>query len=79
MHCSASATPPVKEVVKHDHTGRLVDFFSHSRLAEEVCYLLENEHEARSLAKNARAFVIDNYDLDEICLPQQVKWVEALQ
>jgi len=74
----ASDTPPLREAIKHDQTGRLVDFFDVSTLANEVCTLLDDPAARQCLGQNARAFAQDHYDLKTICLPGQLSWVDTL-
>lgn len=73
-----SDTPPVREVIFKNQTGRLVNFFDPKELAEEVINLLEDNSERARLGKNARAFVRENYDLKRVCLPKLLDWVESL-
>ena len=74
----ASDTAPVKEVIKDGETGLLVDFFDKDALTKTVVDLLENGTQRRALGAAARAFVQENYDLKQICLPRQLAWVDAL-
>jgi len=74
----ASDTQPLREAIAHDKTGRLVDFFDHQALAKEICQLLDNTKLRARLSKNARAFAIKHYDLQTICLPNQLAWVNQL-
>ena len=74
----ASDTQPLHEAIVHDKTGRLVDFFDHQALAKEICQLLDNAKLRAKLGKNARAFSIKHYDLQTICLPNQLAWVNQL-
>ena len=74
----ASDTQPLREAIAHDKTGRLVDFFNHQALAKEICQLLDNAKLRAKLGKNARAFAIKHYDLQTICLPNQLAWVNQL-
>ena len=82
MSCSAaivaSGTTPVREVIRHGETGRLVDFFDGQALVDEVCDLLEDETARRSLGVAARALMRDKYDLHSICLPRQLKWLSGV-
>jgi len=71
----ASDTAPVREVIKHNETGLLVDFFDANALSEKVSYLLENSNGRKRLGGSAREFVIRNYDLKTICLSKQELWV----
>jgi glycosyltransferase involved in cell wall biosynthesis len=74
----ASETQPLREAIIHDKTGRLVDFFDHQALTKEVCQLLDHAKLREKLGKNARAFAIKHYDLNTICLPNQLAWVNQL-
>ncbi|MDB2376353.1 glycosyltransferase family 4 protein [Gammaproteobacteria bacterium] len=71
----ASDTQPLHEAIKHDETGRLVDFFDHSMLANSVTQLLDDEDTRVRLGKAARVFAIENYDLAKHCLPKQIQWL----
>ncbi|MGX0901689.1 glycosyltransferase involved in cell wall biosynthesis [Roseovarius sp. MBR-79] len=71
----ASDTAPVREVITHDETGRLVDFFDTGALVAEVCALLEDAEARRALGQAARRLIEARYDLRGICLPRQVEWV----
>lgn len=73
----ASDTAPVREVIQHNETGRLVDFFDHSALTEAIMALLDDETARERLGVTARAFVREHYDLRTHCLPQQLRWVET--
>ncbi len=74
----ASDTDPVKELVTHDETGRLVDFFDRDALIAEVCNLLDDAALRTRLGQAARKHVVSHYDLKKICLPGQLKWVHDL-
>lgn len=74
----ASDTQPLHEAIVHGETGRLVNFFDPDALAGEVAFLLNNPTEAHRLGANARAVAQSRYDLNTVCLPAQMKWVEAL-
>lgn len=74
----ASNTQPLLEAVDQGETGRLVDFFDSTGLANEVCALLDDPAAREKLGINARAFAQANYDLKRVCLPRQLQWVEAL-
>ncbi len=52
----ASDTQPLHEAIKHDETGRLVNFFDHNALADSVIELLEDEESPSALGQAARAF-----------------------
>lgn len=74
----ASDTAPVKEVIRHGETGRLVDFFDGEALVAEVCGLLDDPAARAGLGRAARAAMRQNYDLHRICLPRQQRWVAQL-
>ena len=73
----ASDTQPLHEAIKHDETGRLVNFFDQNALATSVIELLDDEEARVRLGEAARAFAIENYDLKSVCLPKQLQWVQA--
>lgn len=74
----ASDTQPLHETIRHNLTGRLVNFFDVQGMANEVCALLERPEERASLGANARQFARDHYDLKTVCLPKQLEWVKSL-
>lgn len=75
----ASRTAPLLEAIEHDVTGRLVDFFDVDGLARQVCALLADAPARQRLGAAARGFAQVHYDLDAVCLPQQLRWVEGLR
>jgi glycosyltransferase involved in cell wall biosynthesis len=74
----ASDTQPLHEAIRHNETGRLVDFFSPASMAAEVCALLDDPAERKRLGANAREFARAHYDLKSVCLPRQLAWVREL-
>lgn len=74
----ASDTAPVREVIRHGETGQLVNFFDPAALARQVTALCENPKERVRLGTQARAFAVEQYDLETRCLPAQVAWLQAL-
>ena len=74
----ASSTGPVKEVIKDGETGKLFDFFDEVQLAEKVCEILSDPTEGKRLGAGARKFAIENYDIEKVCLPKQIAWVESI-
>ncbi|MFA7270911.1 MAG: glycosyltransferase [Sterolibacterium sp.] len=74
----ASGTQPLAEAIRHDETGRLVDFFDVAGLANAVCDLLDDPAARARLGSAARIFARANYDLKTVCLPKQLQWVEGL-
>ncbi len=75
----ASDTQPLREAIRHDDTGRLVNFFDVPGLANDVCALLDDPVARQRLGANARAFAQANYDLKTVCLPRQLQWVQGLE
>jgi glycosyltransferase involved in cell wall biosynthesis len=74
----ASNTAPVREAITHDETGRLVGFFDKEDLIAQVVDLLQNPTERERLGNAAREYAIAHYDLQAVCLPKQLEWVERL-
>lgn len=74
----ASDTAPVREVISHNETGWLCDFFDVDALTEAVCALLEDSTARARLGSAARKFAQAGYDLATVCLPAQRRWVESL-
>jgi acetyl-CoA acetyltransferase len=70
--------PALREAIVQGETGRLVDFFSPAQLASETIALLGNAAERDRLGRNARQFAVEKYDLQSVCLPRQLEWVESL-
>jgi glycosyltransferase involved in cell wall biosynthesis len=74
----ASNTQPLHEAIKHNETGQLVNFFDPAALAHNVSQLLDQPRERARLGANARSFAQQHYDLQKVCLPQQLAWVNNL-
>jgi glycosyltransferase involved in cell wall biosynthesis len=74
----ASDTQPLHEAIRHNETGKLVNFFDHATLAKEVCHLLDDPATRQQLGANARLFAQAHYDLQTVCLPKQLAWVTGL-
>jgi len=73
----ASSTAPVEEVIKHEKTGLLFDFFDVGALAENVNNLLKDPVLRKKLGEQARKLAVSQYDLKTVCLPRQVSWVKS--
>jgi glycosyltransferase involved in cell wall biosynthesis len=74
----ASDTSPVREAIQADVTGKLLPFFDVDAWAQGVHQLMESADERKRLGENARLEAIKRYDLQTVCLPQQLAWVIAL-
>jgi glycosyltransferase involved in cell wall biosynthesis len=73
----ASRTPPVEEVMRDGENGLLVDFFDIEGLADRICGVLAGKRRER-LRRAARNFVVNNYDLNTICLPEYLRLLRRL-
>jgi glycosyltransferase involved in cell wall biosynthesis len=74
----ASDTAPLREVIQHGQNGLLVEFFAVDDLVQSVCRLLNSPAERKRLGAAARSTAIAGYDLNSVCLPKQLAWVEEL-
>jgi len=74
----ASDVAPVQEVITDDVTGRLVDFFDKDALVAAVSDLLDDPDARVRMGQAARQLMIDKYELNKICLPRQVDWVNSI-
>lgn len=74
----ASDTAPVREMITPGETGRLVAFFDVDALVGEISALLEDAKAREALGEAARAFIRKHHDLQSVCLPRQIGWVEGL-
>jgi glycosyltransferase involved in cell wall biosynthesis len=66
-----SDTAPVREVIRHEDNGLLVDFFDSEAIAGTLARVLEEK--PQHLRDRARQTIVEGYDLTTHCLPQ---WVE---
>ncbi|WP_108485259.1 glycosyltransferase family 4 protein [Oceaniglobus ichthyenteri] len=82
MACEAaivgSATSPVEEVITDNETGVLFDFFDAKAMVDQVERLCNDAPLRARLGEQARARVIERYDLKTVCLPRQFAWVADL-
>ncbi len=58
--------------------GLLVDYFDAEALATTIAAVLADPQGHRPLGLAARATVVERYDLKRVCLPQQLKLVDAV-
>lgn len=73
----ASKTAPVEEVIENGRNGILVDFFNPSALAQTIADAVARRSELQPLRAAARQTIIDRYDLQRHCLPEQLRFVMA--
>ncbi|WP_200282344.1 glycosyltransferase [Rhabdochromatium marinum] len=73
----ASDTAPLHEAIIPNETGRLIDFFDVQALTEQLCDLLDDAATRKRLGTHAREFAQTHYDLQSVCLPRQLDWVES--
>ena len=71
-----SKTPPVTEVITHGDNGLLVDFFSPKQIAEQVTQALESSGDFIPIRQRARQTIIDCYDLQRVCLPRHLAYID---
>ena len=74
----ASDTPPVREVITDQKEGLLFDFFDNPSLVAKVCAVLDDEQQMKNLRTAARARVIEQYDLQSVCLPAQLDLIHQI-
>jgi len=61
----ASATAPVQEVIRHEETGLLADFFDVEGLARQALRVLKDPGACRPLGATGRALVQERYSIDK--------------
>jgi glycosyltransferase involved in cell wall biosynthesis len=71
-----SSTPPVMEVIRDGENGLLVDFFSAEAIADRVDEVLEHPDRMARLRQNARATILEGYDLAKL-LPEHLQWMKS--
>lgn len=74
----ASDTQPVREAIIDGRTGVLTDFFDRQALVDRLCALLDDPERRRVLGAQARAHAREHYDLQRVCLPAHLAWVDTL-
>ena len=73
-----SRTPPVEEVLREGHNGRLVDFFDAEGLAARLAEALAAGDALQPLRDAARRTVVERYDLRRRCLPAGLALLDRL-
>ena len=72
-----SRTAPVEEVIEDGVTGHLVDFFDVDRWAETLIRVLSDPDAQAGIRAAARQHITRTYDLNRICLPRLMRFVET--
>lgn len=75
----ASDTAPVRDVIKHNETGLLVDFFDTRALVEQVSNLLIKKDHREQFGASARGLIRNSFDLNAHCVSKQLKWIETIE
>ncbi len=70
-------TGPVEEVLRDGVNGRLVDFFDVEGWSAALTDALAAPERHAPLRRAARATVVENYDLQKVCLPRLLRFVEG--
>ncbi len=73
-----SATPPVQEVLRHEENGLLCDFFDAGAWVRCIADALKRREELVPLRDAARKTILEQYDLQTICLPQHIQMLTGL-
>lgn len=73
-----SRTAPVEEMIQHEHNGLLVDFFDQDALVDTVVHALEKPDHSVAMRQAARQTIVERYDLERVCLPQQIELAERV-
>ncbi|MEM9320552.1 MAG: glycosyltransferase [Pseudomonadota bacterium] len=74
----AADVAPVREAVEDGKTGILTDFFDPDALAAKVCDVLARPGDYAHLGPAARSHVVDAYDYETRCLPEQIRRMNTL-
>jgi glycosyltransferase involved in cell wall biosynthesis len=72
-----SRTAPVEEVITNGVNGRLVDFFDIKAWSDALTQGLAEPERSLTLRRAARQTIVDNYDLQNVCMPRMVAFVEG--
>ncbi|CAN1507559.1 RfaG Glycosyltransferase [Rhabdaerophilaceae bacterium] len=77
-HVIGSSTGPVRELIEDGKTGQLVDFFDVSAWSQRISESLSTPQAFTALRKAAREHIVAHYDLERICLPQQLDLISSV-
>ena len=73
-----SRTPPVQEAITHGRNGLLVDFFDVAGWSEAIIDALARPEHYMGIRAAARETAIQRYDLNSVCLPQMISFLESV-
>ncbi|HEX3952546.1 MAG TPA: glycosyltransferase family 4 protein [Stellaceae bacterium] len=73
-----SRTAPVEEVIDGTTNGYLVDFFDTDAMADKISWVLQNQEASKAIRKNARRYVLDQFDLNTVCLPAHLALIKKI-
>lgn len=73
----ASSTEPVKEFIEHGKNGLLFDFYNINEQVEKIEYALDHKEEMKPIRENARATIVENYNLKNL-LPKHIEYVKSI-
>jgi glycosyltransferase involved in cell wall biosynthesis len=73
-----SRTPPVEEAMTDGENGYLVDFFDIEALGRRICSALERREETAQIRAAARRLIVEQYDLNRVCLPAHLALIGRL-
>ncbi|MGO4908428.1 glycosyltransferase [Pseudorhodobacter sp. W20_MBD10_FR17] len=72
-----SRSAPVEELIEDGVNGRLVDFFDIKAWSDALTQGLAEPERFMPLRRAARQTIVDNYDLQSVCMPRMVDFVES--
>ncbi len=73
-----SNTPPVAEVIKHGQNGLLVDFFDVDGWSNMIIDAMARPEHYAGLRVAARETAVKGYDLNSVCLPSMISFLESI-
>jgi len=74
----ASRTTPVEEVIDGTTNGYLADFFDSDALAQQICSVLQDPAATTAIRREARRYVVENFDVQTKCLPAHLALLSEL-
>jgi len=72
-----SDTAPVREMIEDGENGMLISFFDADGIAARVVEALGNPSKFLRMRANARQYVMDNFDMERVCLPKMIELMNA--